>query len=137
MSALVLSLALLGAVPPQASGSAPATSERRAILDVLRRPVEKSLGRPVEFVVTTLRTDRGWAFIQAEPRRPGAKRIDGRRIFGADWDNMDGLTTTAILRKGKRGWSIVETRIGATDAWYCGHVPVAQFDPCGGYPAAD
>jgi hypothetical protein len=137
MHALIWSLTVVAAAPPQASPSAVATSERKAILQVLRRPVEKRMGAPVTFVVTTLRTDRKWAFIQAEPQRPGGKRINGRRLYGADWGNMDGLTTTAILRKGPRGWTIVESRVGATDAWYCGYVPVEQFDPCENYPTDD
>jgi hypothetical protein len=106
--------------------------DRRTILDTLRLPVEAKLGQKVEFVVTTLRKERAWVFVQAEPRRPGGKAIDGRRFFGSDWDNMDGLTTTAILRRSGRRWHIVDLRIGATDAWYCGHVPAAQFDPCDG-----
>ncbi len=104
------------------------------MLQALRGPVESRLGPRVEFVVTTLRANREWAFVQAEPQRPGGRPIDGRKLYGADWNNMDGLTTTAILRKGARGWKIVELRVGATDAWYCGYVPIQQFDPCGGYP---
>ena len=134
-SALIWSFAVLAASPSQAAESAIAVSERKAILQALRGPTEKSLGAPVIFVVTTLRANRDYAFVQAEPQRPGGGRIDGRALYGEDWDNMDGLTTTAILRKNGRGWTIVERRVGATDAWYCGYVPVARFDPCGGYPA--
>jgi hypothetical protein len=137
MYALFWSLTVLAAASPQASASPVAATERKAILQVLRRPVEQRMGAPVTFVVTALRTDRKWAFVQAEPQRPGGKRIDGRKLYGADWDNMDGLTTTAILRKGRRGWTIVESRVGATDAWYCGYVPVEQFDPCANYPGDD
>jgi hypothetical protein len=124
---------VLAADAPRASVNAVGAPERKAILQVLRRPIEKRMGAPVTFVVTTLRADRRWAFIQAEPQRPGGKPIDGRELYGADWDNMDGLTTTAILHKGPGGWTIIESRVGATDAWYCGYEPVAQFDPCGNY----
>jgi hypothetical protein len=42
---------------------------------------------------------------------------------------MDGLTTTAILRRQGKAWQVREWRIGATDAWYCG-LPNVGFDPC-------
>jgi hypothetical protein len=96
----------------------------------LRQPVEARLGRPIEFVVAMLRQNKTWAFVQAEPQRPSGKLINGRHLFGARWQDMDGLTTTAILHKGARGWRIVEVRIGATDAWYCGYVATEKFDPC-------
>jgi hypothetical protein len=137
ISGLICGLAALAAIPSQATESAIAVSERKAILKALRGPTEKSLGAPVIFVVTTLRANPGYAFVQAEPQRPGGGRIDGRALYGEDWDNMDGLTTTAILRKSGRGWTIVERRVGATDAWYCGYVPVKRFDPCGGYPPGE
>jgi hypothetical protein len=109
-------------------------SERKLILDAMRVPLERSLKGPVEFVVVTYRRAPVWAFVQAEPHRPGGKLIDGRRYYGDDWLNMDGLTTTAILHKVAGRWKIVELRVGATDAWYCGFVPTKQFDPCDGYP---
>lgn len=138
MLALISSLALFAPAAALAPhrGSV-ARSERKEILRILRKPVEARLGPPIEFVVTTYRTNPHWAFVQAEPQRAGGKAIDGRRFYGADWDNMDGLTTTAILHKGAQGWRIVEIRVGATDAWYCGFVPTKQFDPCGTYPAND
>ena len=130
MSLLVYLLALAGGVEPPAPPAAIGGSDRKAILNVLRSPVEQRVGRPVEFVVTALRGERGWAFVQAEPRRPGGRPIDGRVYFPDDWENMDGLTTTAILRKRGGRWRIRAMKIGAMDAWYCGHLPAAQFDPC-------
>ena len=127
MLLLVYALALVGAPAPPESIGGP---DRKAILNVLRSPVEQRVGRPVEFVVTALRGKRGWAFVQAEPQRPGGRPIDGRPYFPDDWENMDGLTTTAILRRRQGRWRIVAMKIGALDAWYCGHLPVEQFDPC-------
>jgi hypothetical protein len=132
MHALLAASAFLALSTPVQSQ--PDKHERKAILAALRLPVEAQLGRKVQFVVTRLRKERAWAFVQAEPQRPGGKPIDGRRYFGTNWENMDGLTTTAILRRSGRRWAIIELRIGATDAWYCGHVPVERFDPCSGFP---
>jgi hypothetical protein len=119
-----------------ASSPAPATavdpSDRKAILEALRQPVERHVAKRVEFLVSALRGERNWAFVQAEPRRPNGWPIDGRAYFKEQWENMDGLTTTAILRKRAGRWRIVEIRIGALDAWYCGYLPVEQFDPCKG-----
>jgi len=77
---------------------APNSPQRRAIMDALRPRIEAVLDRPVEFVVSRVAVRDGWALVIAEPQRPGGGRIDGRRYFARDWDNMDGLTVTAILR---------------------------------------
>jgi hypothetical protein len=116
--------------PVTRPAAAISASDRKAILDVLRAPLEKQLGKPVEFVVSELRGRRGWAFIQAEPQRPGGRKIDVRAYFPRDWEEMDGLTTTAILRKRGGRWRVRAMKIGALDAWYCGYLPAAQFDPC-------
>ena len=110
------------APPPGVNATAPATpnsAQRRAILDALRPAIERRLGPNVEFVVREIRVSGGWAFVDAEPQRRGGGRIDGRRYFGEDFDNMDGLAVTALLRFQGR-WTLVDQAIGATDAWYCG-----------------
>lgn len=123
---------MVALTPDQSPPLQAARSERRAILNVVRAPLERRLGAPVELVVTTYRRKPHWAFVQVEPQRPGGRSINGRRYYGDDWDNMDGLTTTAILRKAAGRWRLVELRVGATDAWYCGFVPRRDFDPCSG-----
>jgi hypothetical protein len=133
MLAVLLSMPVLALTAGQPPPQNTAQSERRLILNELRAPLERHLGGEVEFLVTTYRKKPHWAFVQAEPRRPGGKPIDGRRYYGAAWQNMDGLTTTAILRKVAGRWKIVELRVGATDAWYCGYVSTEKFDPCTGY----
>lgn len=110
--------------------SAISRADRAAILDQLRERLQRRVGPKVEFIVTDLRGRDGWAFVQAEPQRPGGKIIDGRPFFPSEWEYMDGLTTTALLQKRRHRWRIVEMKIGATDAWYCGHVSRQQFDPC-------
>jgi hypothetical protein len=130
MLTLLFAVALAsGALPPPPAVTISA-SDRKAILSELRVPVEKRLGKRVVFVVTTLRVERDWAFAQVEPQRPGSRKIDGRVYFPDEWEYMDGLTTTAILRKRGARWRILAMKIGALDAWYCGHFPAEQFDPC-------
>jgi len=100
------------------SVAAPASPQRKAVLDALRPPVEAKIGRSVEFVVQVLRVEDGWAFVMADPQRKSGKPIDGNRYFD-DFDNMDGLRVDAVLQlKGGR-WRVVDFAIGATDVWYC------------------
>ena len=101
------------------SAASPASSERKAVLDAMRPAVEAKLGSGVEFVVTLLRVENGWAFVIADPQRKGGKPIDGWRIFGEHFGNMDGLRTEAVLRKQRGRWKLVDYGIGATDVWYC------------------
>ena len=99
--------------------AAPAPSQRKAVLDALRPAVETKLGPNVEFVVQVIRVENGWAFVMADPQRKGGKLIDGRRIFGEDFENMDGLRVDAVLQMKSGRWKVVDYGIGATDVWYC------------------
>ena len=118
MKLLLAALALAGSftVPPPGSGT------RKAVLGALRPAIEERLGPNVEFNVTLIRVQRDWAFVIADPQRKGGKPIDGWRIFGEDFGNMDGLRVDAILRKHGGRWAVVDHAIGATDVWYCGDV---------------
>ena len=98
---------------------APAPAERKAVLDALRPRVEARLGPDIEFVVQVIRVENGWAFLMADPQRKGGKPIDGKRIFGEDFENMDGLRVDAVLRRSGGRWKVVDWGIGATDVWYC------------------
>jgi hypothetical protein len=98
--------------------AAPASAERKAVLDALRPGVEAKIGRGVEFVVQVIRVENGWAFVMADPQRKGGKRIEGGRYFD-DFDNMDCLRVDAVLRKRGERWHLIDHAIGATDVWYC------------------
>jgi len=100
------------------SAAAPASPQRKAVLDALRPPVEAKIGRSVEFVVQVLRVEDGWAFVMADPQRKSGKPIDGNRYFD-DFDNMDGLRVDAVLQLKGGHWRVVDFAIGATDVWYC------------------
>ncbi|WP_205481248.1 hypothetical protein [Sphingomonas arenae] len=121
-----LAAMLLATSPPRVITPPAGSAERAAILDTLRPAVEARLRGKVEFVVDTLRSDGAWAFVVAEPQRPGGTRIDGLALFGEDWDNMDGLRVDAVLRRKQGHWEVVEYVIGATDAWYCGGAEAAR-----------
>ena len=99
--------------------TAAATPQRKAVLDALRPAVEAKLGPGVEFFVHAIRIEGGWAFVMADPRRKGGKAIDGYRLFGEDFDNMDGLRVDAVLQFRRGRWHLIDHAIGATDVWYC------------------
>jgi hypothetical protein len=100
------------AVPP------PGSELRKAVLSGLRPAVEKRLGA-VEFKVALIRVQRDWAFVVADPQRKSGAPIDGWRIYGEQFGNMDGLRVDAVLHKQRGRWVVVDHAIGATDVWYC------------------
>lgn len=134
--ALAVAATMGGAATPalaqRASATAPAapgSAQRRAILDALRPAVEAQIGPNVEFVVREIRVVRGWAFVMAEPQRWGRGAIDGHRYFPY-FDEMGGLTVTALLRYRNGGWQLVEQAIGATDVWFCDRGPPGLTPSC-------
>jgi hypothetical protein len=95
----------------------PNSSERKAIIDSLRVPVEKQLKQKVVFRIRHLRVQNGWAFLEAVPQQPDGKPVDytitpHRTAFeaGAFEDAILGL-----LRKEKGEWRVVVYDIGSTD----------------------
>jgi len=135
-AALVVAATMVGApeaaLAQRVSASAPAapgSAQRRAILDALRPAVEAQIGPNVEFVVREIRVVRGWAFVMAEPQRRGGGAIDGHLYFPY-FDEMGGLTVTALLRYQYRRWNLVEQAIGATDVWFCDRGPPGLTPSC-------
>ena len=109
----------IAAIPATAAEPPPGSPLRSAVLDALRPAIERRLGTPIEFKVQLIRVEGAWAFVVADPQRRGGKRIDGYKIFGEDFGNMDGLRVDAVLRQRKGRWQIADYAIGATDVWYC------------------
>jgi hypothetical protein len=94
--------------------------ERKAILDALRPTVEKDLKQKVQFVVHSLKMQKGFAFAQLEPQKPGGAPIDYSRTRYAEaikagaFDNF----INALLRKEKKRWRLLRYSLGATDVPY-------------------
>ena len=109
----VLLLASSYSIPP------PGSVQRKAVLAGLRPAVEKRLGPALEFKVTVIRIQGDWAFVVADPQRRGGKAIDGWKLFGDDFGNMDGLRVDAVLHRQQGRWIVADYAIGATDVWYC------------------
>ena len=95
----------------------PNSSERKAIVDTLRAPVEKELKQKVVFRIQRLNVQNGWAFLQGVPQQPDGKPVNYRitpyqiAIEAGAFD--DGIL--ALLREEKGGWRVVIYAIGSTD----------------------
>jgi hypothetical protein len=96
------------------------SAERKAIMDALRLPVEKQLGKPVIFRVQHLKVQNDWAFLTGVPRQPNGKVMDyrGTPVFRAYKDGMFSDFVCALLRKKGDHWQVVTHRLGPTDVPY-------------------
>lgn len=95
------------------------SSEREAILNVLREPVEQKLRQKVIFKVQTMNVKGDFAFVQAQPLTP---KIDYSTTpykeavaNGAFDDRVD-----ALLHYGDGAWRVMTYDIGSTDVEYDG-----------------
>lgn len=121
LAAAVALLWLGVAVHAQPVVSPPKGSALRAeVLDALRPVMEIEIGGQIIFVVRTLNVTGDWAFVSADPKRPGGHPIDWRKTrFRSDYeaDMFSGLVL-ALLRRENGRWTVAEYAIGPTDvAW--------------------
>ncbi|MBS1809086.1 MAG: hypothetical protein JST84_13060 [Acidobacteria bacterium] len=90
---------------------------RKAILDSLRKPVEKELRQSVKFKVDHFKVQGDWAFLRGVPQQPDGKPIDYRKTpyQQAIKDGVFDDWFCALLQKRKGVWQVVQYAIGATD----------------------
>lgn len=117
---VVATLPLARPVLGQVVTPQPGSPLRSAVLNGLRPVVEHELGGKVTFVVSQLRVLGNWAYVSAEPKRPGGAAIDWSATkFRKAWqaDMMSSLVLGLLKREGDH-WKVVEYAIGPTDvAW--------------------
>jgi hypothetical protein len=107
--------AIAGEPHEPAKGSA----ERKAILDAIRPAIEAQMRTAVEFQINVMLSDGDWAFVGANPQRPGGGEIDPETTaFAGKSDMMDGLTTYALVRFANGRWNHVDDIVGPTDVAY-------------------
>ena len=96
---------------------APGSAERQAILDALRVPAEKDLGRPVIFKVDLLSVAGKWAFARVFPTLPNGGEIDYSRTKYRQQVELGAFDAQgeALLRREGDEWKVLEWRFGATD----------------------
>ena len=85
----------------------PGSPERRAIMDSLRQPVQKSAKEKPVFHAVELNAENGWAFVTAIP-----KDTSGKRVL------LSGQTVCAVLRKNGSGWRVLEVAYSPPDRVY-------------------
>jgi hypothetical protein len=101
----------------------PADPMRKPLLDALRPAVERDLGQPVQFVVTTLRRQSDWAFAVVTPQAKDGSKIDYLKTRHAQRirDGMfDGGYVQALLRQEGGRWVVKDFAVGPTDVYYAG-----------------
>ncbi|MGQ0683991.1 hypothetical protein [Bradyrhizobium sp.] len=91
--------------------------ERKAILDVVRVPVERRLGIKVIFEVERLAVFGDWAFAEVHPRAEAGGRIDYRRTrYARDYiADLDSDLVLALLRRSGASWVVVQEAFLPTD----------------------
>ncbi len=120
--ALLLLAASAGGAGAQERPYTPArgSAERQAVMDAFREVFRREMGKQAIFEVAFLRVQRGWAFAEVVPKRPGGAEFDWRGTrYEEGWrEGMMDPSSFALLRRRDRRWSVVRFAIGPTDvAW--------------------
>lgn len=115
MTVMAVVVAAQAAYTPE-KGSA----ERKAILDVLRVPVEKELKQKIVFVADNFTVQGTWAFIGGTPQTPAGGRPNYRNTVYWEAVASDAFDNNffALLRKTGGKWRVVTKAIGCTDVCY-------------------
>lgn len=74
------------------------SAERKAIMNALRVPVQKTTKFPVIFRVGNLKAQSGWAFFQGSALHKDGKAIDDKFLWGE---------MAALLRKTGKTWKVL------------------------------
>lgn len=113
--------ATTAASPGDYSTPARGSKERAAMMDAARGPISAGIGQTVIFVISTLRTDGEWAYLQATPKNPDGSDLDwSKTLLAEDWE-ADAMSDVVmvLLRKKNGQWVAVDHVIGPTDVhWY-------------------
>jgi hypothetical protein len=97
-----------------------AQTERKAVLDALRIPVEKELKQKIVFKVDNFKVQGNWAFVGGEPQNPSGGKPNYKNTpyqEAIDADMFDN-NFFALLKKTCRKWKVVRYEIGCTDVCY-------------------
>jgi hypothetical protein len=92
--------------------------ERKAILDVLRIPVERDLKQRIVFVADDFKVQGNWAFVSGTPTTPNGGRPN---LKGTAWEDAEDLFDDnffGLLQKRSGKWRVVAYALGCTDVCY-------------------
>jgi hypothetical protein len=96
LAALASTLCYAAAAGAKAYTPQAGSAERKAILDALRKPVQKAAKQPVVFYDVSLRVENGWAFVNAI-----SKDRSGKKLVLGD------LATSGLLHKKAGRWQVL------------------------------
>lgn len=96
------------------------STERKAILDVLRIPVERELKQKVVFVADDFKVQGNWAFVGGQPQSPngGEPNYRGTPYHEARQQGVFDNNFFALFKKTGGKWRVVKYLIGCTDVCY-------------------
>jgi hypothetical protein len=96
------------------------STERKAILDALRVPIEKQLKQKIVFTADQFNVAGNWAFIGGTPQTPegGQPNYRGTPYQQAQEADMFDNNFFAVLRQTSGRWRVVTFAIGCTDVCY-------------------
>ncbi len=96
------------------------SAERKAILDVLRVPVERELKQKIVFAADSFKVQGTWAFSGGTPQNAngGEPNYRGTPYWQAKEDGVFDNNFFALLRKTSGKWRVVTYAIGCTDVCY-------------------
>ena len=93
------------------------SSERQQLIDTVRVPVQKKLGRDVRFAVEQIRAGEGWAFVYAQMQDEAGTVIDyaGTPLADAAKQGYVSPDYVALLQEVDGKWELRAEAIGPTD----------------------
>ena len=96
------------------------SADRAAIMDAARGPITAELDHTVIFVVSTLRTDGEWAYLDATPVNPDGSPLDWKATPFAEAQaaGMMEDNVLVLLRKKGKDWKMVDYVIGPSDVYW-------------------
>lgn len=115
-------LSALSSAGPGYNVPKPGSPDRKAIMDVLRAPIQKAIGKKVIFRVDLIRQSGQWAFMRGAPLQTNGKAMDYKGTkFEEDVKlGMFEDWVCALFKKSNGKWKVVNWSLGATDVAFDG-----------------
>ena len=96
------------------------STERKAILDALRMPVERDLKQKIVFIADNFNVQGSWAFVSGMPQNSTGGDPDYSKTKYAEAIDSGAFDSNffALLRKTAGKWKVMTFAIGCTDVCY-------------------
>jgi hypothetical protein len=120
-STVILTILCLSLYAQKKYTPAVGSAERKALLDIIRKPTEKDLGQSVKFTPSTFNVMGNTCFIFAYINQTNGNELDLKRfnkkklIFGEGKDAFFENNIQVVLTKKNGKWAITRRVLGCTD----------------------